>query len=192
MQQKAQLIATCVHAPDLIVVDEPFSGLDPVSTRLVKSVMVEQRQVGKTIVMSTHQLYHVEALCNRIVLIHRGRSALYGDMEQIKRGFAGNAVAIAGQGDFGQLSSIPGVLEVRQPPEGDVRDNGAWHLALAPGTDPWDVFRKIILPEDGQRAFDASLAQDIELVHPNGLEAGPGNWPSASIAPRPTMPTTLR
>jgi ABC-2 type transport system ATP-binding protein len=143
MQQKAQLIATLIHEPDLIVVDEPFSGLDPVNTRLVKTIIEEQRQSGRAIIMSTHQLYQVEALCNRIVLIHRGRSVLYGDVEQIKRGFAGNAVLISGHGDFGQLASIPGVLEVRQPPEGDLRDNGAWHLALTPGTDPWEVFRAL-------------------------------------------------
>jgi ABC-2 type transport system ATP-binding protein len=160
MQQKAQLIATLLHEPDLIVVDEPFSGLDPVNTRLVKSIMEEQRQAGRTIVMSTHQLYQVEALCNRIALIHRGRSVLYGDVEQIKRGFAGNAVVIAGQGDFGQLASIPGVLEVRQPPEGDVRDNGAWHLALAPGTDPWGVFRAVA-------ARDRLRVERFELAAPS-------------------------
>jgi ABC-2 type transport system ATP-binding protein len=143
MQQKAQLIATLVHEPDLIVVDEPFSGLDPVNTRLVKTIMAEQRQAGRTIIMSTHQLYQVEALCNRIVLIHRGRSVLYGEVDKIKRDFAGNAVTIAGHGDFAQLATIPGVLEVRQPPEGDVRDNGAWHLSLAPGADPWDIFRAV-------------------------------------------------
>jgi ABC-2 type transport system ATP-binding protein len=147
MQQKAQLIATLVHEPDLIVLDEPFSGLDPVNTRLVKMIMEEQRQAGKTIIMSTHQLYQIEALCNRIVLIDRGRSVLYGDVEQIKRGFAGNAVTISGAGDFSQLAGIPGVLEVRPPTENDVRENGAWHLALAPGTDPWNVFRGVAARE---------------------------------------------
>jgi len=148
MQQKAQLIATLVHEPDLIVLDEPFSGLDPVNTRLVKTIMEEQRQAGRTIIMSTHQLYQIEALCNRIVLINHGRSVLYGDVEQIKRDFAGNAVAIAGQGDFEQLASIPGVLEVRQPPDNDVRENGAWHLALAPGADPWELFRAVAARDD--------------------------------------------
>jgi ABC-2 type transport system ATP-binding protein len=78
MQQKAQLIATFLHDPDLIVIDEPFSGLDPVNTRLVKEIIEEQRLAGKAILMSTHQMYQVEALCNRIILINEGHTVLYG------------------------------------------------------------------------------------------------------------------
>jgi len=100
MQQKAQLIATLLHDPDLIVADEPFAGLDPVNTRLVKQILEEQRQAGKSILMSTHQMYQVEALCDRIVLIAEGRSVLYGAVDEIKGSFAGNAVVIEGQGDF--------------------------------------------------------------------------------------------
>ena len=133
MQQKAQIIATLLHEPDLIIIDEPFSGLDPVSTRLIKRVFEEQRQAGKSILMSTHQMYQVEALCDRIVLIDEGRTVLYGHVHEIKRNFSGNAVAIEGQGDF---ALIPGVLETR-------RENGAWHLALEVGTDPQAVFRTL-------------------------------------------------
>lgn len=138
MQQKAQLIATLLHEPDLIVVDEPFSGLDPINTRLVKEIMEEQRQAGKTIVMSTHQMFQVEALCNRIVLINQGRTVLYGKVDEIKRNFAGNAILVQGQGDF---SHLPGVLEARQ-------QNGAWHLALEPGTSPQTVLRQLALQEN--------------------------------------------
>ena len=138
MQQKAQIIVTLIHEPDLIVVDEPFAGLDPVNTRLVKTIIEEQRQAGRTIIMSTHQMYQVEALCNRIVLIDRGRSVLYGEVEQIKHDFAGNAVVVAGQGNFSQM---PGVLEAR-------RENGTWHLALAPDTSPQDVFRALAARDD--------------------------------------------
>jgi ABC-2 type transport system ATP-binding protein len=87
MQQKAQLIATLVHEPDLIVVDEPFSGLDPVNARLVMTIMEEQARAGRTIIMSTHQMHQVEALCNRIVLINKGHSVLYGEVDRIKREF---------------------------------------------------------------------------------------------------------
>jgi ABC-2 type transport system ATP-binding protein len=133
MQQKAQIITTLVHEPDLIVVDEPFSGLDPVNTRLVKQIFDEQRESGKTIIMSTHQMYQVEALCNRIVLIDHGYTILYGKVDEIKRNFAGNAINIEGTGDF---DNIPGVLETRQ-------QNGTWHLALEIGTDPHSVFRAL-------------------------------------------------
>lgn len=133
MQQKAQIIATLLHDPDLIVVDEPFAGLDPVSTRLVKQILEEQRQAGKSVLMSTHQMYQVEALCDRIVLIDQGSTVLYGSVSEIKRNFAGNAVSITGQGDF---DHIPGVLETRN-------HNGAWHLALEIGADPQAVFRAL-------------------------------------------------
>jgi len=133
MQQKAQIIATLLHEPDLIIIDEPFSGLDPVSTRLIKQIFEEQRQAGKSILMSTHQMYQVEALCDRIVLIDEGRTVLYGSVREIKRNFAGNAITLEGQGEFGQ---IPGVLEARQ-------HNGTWHLALEVGTDPQTVFQAL-------------------------------------------------
>ncbi|HHH81480.1 MAG TPA: DUF4162 domain-containing protein [Chloroflexi bacterium] len=138
MQQKAQLIATLLHDPDLIVADEPFAGLDPVNTRLVKQILEEQRQAGKSILMSTHQMYQVEALCDRIVLIAEGRSVLYGAVDEIKESFAGNAVVIEGQGDF---SGIPGVLETR-------RQNDTWHLALEAGTDPQAVLRTLATREN--------------------------------------------
>ncbi len=150
MHQKAQLIATLVHEPDLIVVDEPFSGLDPVNVRLVMSILEEQRQQGRTIIMSTHQMYQVEALCNRIVLIDRGRTMLYGEVDQIKREFAGNALVVQGHG---QLAPTPGVLEVRQV-------NGGWHLPLAAGADPQEVLRALA-------ASDTFRIERFELAQPS-------------------------
>jgi ABC-2 type transport system ATP-binding protein len=138
MQQKAQIIAALLHEPDLIVVDEPFSGLDPVNTRLVKDIIGEQRAAGRTVIMSTHQMYQVEALCSRIALIDEGRTVLYGAVDEIKRSFAGNAVSVRGQGDF---TGVPGVLESRQ-------ENGEWHLSLAPGTDPQDVLQALASKAD--------------------------------------------
>ena len=150
MQQKAQLIATLLHDPDLIVVDEPFAGLDPVNTRLVKEIMEEQRGAGVTILMSTHQMHQVEALCNRIALINRGRTVLYGEVDRIKRDFAGNAVVVEAQGD---LSDLPGVLDAR-------RENGAWHLALAQGTGPQDLFRALA-------ARDGIVVERFEIAEPS-------------------------
>jgi ABC-2 type transport system ATP-binding protein len=109
-----------------------------VNTRLVKEILEEQRQAGKSILMSTHQMYQVEALCNRIVLIDDGRAVLYGAVDAIKRNFAGNAVVIQGQGDF---THIPGVLETRQ-------HNGAWQMALEIGADPQAVFRTLAARQD--------------------------------------------
>ncbi len=139
MQQKAQLIATLLHDPDLLIVDEPFSGLDPVNTRLVKDIIEELRQRGKTIIMSTHQMHQVEALCNRIVLINRGQAVLYGEVDSIKHDFAGNALTVEGHGDFTQL---PGVLEVRH------QNNHTWNLTLEPGANPQNVLRALLNQPD--------------------------------------------
>ncbi|MCB8922774.1 MAG: ATP-binding cassette domain-containing protein [Ardenticatenaceae bacterium] len=149
MQQKAQIIATLLHDPDLIVIDEPFSGLDPVNTRLVKQVFEEQREAGKAIIMSTHQMYQVEALCNRIVLIDNGRSVLYGLVNEIKRDFAGNAILLEGEGDF---ATIPGVLETRK------QNNGTWHMALELGVDPQAIFRHLAA-QNGTRIERFELAE---------------------------------
>ncbi|MCB9136265.1 MAG: ATP-binding cassette domain-containing protein [Anaerolineales bacterium] len=148
MSQKAQIIATLIHEPDLIVIDEPFSGLDPVNARLVKQIFDEQRESGKSIIMSTHQMYQVEALCNRIVLINKGQTVLYGAVNEIKRNFAGNAVVIEGNGDFEQ---IPGVAETR-------RENGTWHLGLEVGMDPQEVFR-FLANREGVRIERFELAE---------------------------------
>lgn len=140
MQQKAQIIATLLHEPDLIVIDEPFSGLDPVNTRLVKQIFEEQRDAGRSIIMCTHQMYQVEALCNRIALINQGRTVLYGEVEQIKRNFAGNAILLEGQGNF---EALPGVLEAR-------KQNGTWQLALEIGADPQLVFAELASRPDAK------------------------------------------
>jgi len=158
MQQKAQLIATLLHEPDLLVVDEPFAGLDPVNTRLVKDIIEELRQQGKTIIMSAHQMHQVEALCNRILLIDHGRNVLYGEVSKIKRDFAGNALAIAGQGDFAALfdrarlpDTLPGVLEARQ-------HNSAWHLTLGMGVDPQAVLWAL-MQQEGVRLERFEIAE---------------------------------
>jgi ABC-2 type transport system ATP-binding protein len=168
MQQKAQIIATLLHDPDLLVVDEPFSGLDPVNTRLVKSIIEDLRQEGKTVIMSTHQMYQVEALCNRIVLIHRGRNLLYGEVDEIKRDFAGNALALEGQGDF---TGLPGVLETR-------RHNGVWNLTLASDVQPQAVLQAL-LNRDGVHLERFEIAEPsledifVSVVQQEAGPAGP-------------------
>lgn len=173
MQQKAQIITTLIHEPDLIVVDEPFAGLDPVNTRLVKDIIEEQRQAGKAVIMSTHQMYQVEALCSRIVLINRGSAVLYGDVDAIKRQFAGNAVTLEGQGEFDDL---PGVLEAR-------RHNGAWHLTLETGTSPQDVFHALA-SRDGVKVERFEVAEpslDDIFIHvvSEGADEGARRPPNA-------------
>jgi ABC-2 type transport system ATP-binding protein len=108
MQQKVQVITTLMHRPELIIIDEPFSGLDPVNTRLIQDLLLEQHRAGTTIVMSTHQMYQVEEMCSRLVLIHQGKSVLYGAVDDIRRQYADNAVRVVARGE---LPLIDGVTE---------------------------------------------------------------------------------
>ena len=133
MQQKAQIIATLAHQPELVIVDEPFSGLDPVNTQLVKSILLDLRDHGATIIMSTHQMHQVEELCDRILLINRGRAVLYGDLETIRKDFSGNAVLVRTNAD---LDEIDGVEYVEQ-------HNNQLRLILAPKTNPQDLLDEL-------------------------------------------------
>ncbi|NTW43307.1 MAG: ATP-binding cassette domain-containing protein [Anaerolineaceae bacterium] len=112
MQQKAQLITALVHDPELIIIDEPFSALDPVNTQMVKDLLREQRALGKTIVMCTHQMHQVEELCDRIVLINRGQSVLYGNLSEIQKSFSGNDIHLRSQLKI--PANIPGVKDIIQ------------------------------------------------------------------------------
>lgn len=106
MQQKAQIISTVLHAPELLIMDEPFSGLDPVNTQLAKDLLEEMRSRGTTILMSTHIMHQVEELCDRIVLINKGRNVLYGDLESIRRQYAGHAVLVKVDGELPALDGV--------------------------------------------------------------------------------------
>jgi len=134
MQQKAQLIATLVHEPVLVIIDEPFNALDPVNTQMVKDLLREQRERGVTIVMCTHQMHQVEELCDRLVLIDRGKSVLYGSLEEIRHRFAVQDVLVRTED---HLPALAGVL--RSEPH-----NGSTRLYLAPGTQPQDVLRGLV------------------------------------------------
>ncbi len=94
MQQKVQIAASLVHDPDLVILDEPFQGLDPVNVEMVKGLIRDQSKAGKTVVLSAHEMNQVEALCERIALIHHGKAVLYGALTDIRRQFAPNAIEI--------------------------------------------------------------------------------------------------
>lgn len=110
MQQKAQLITTLVHDPKIIIIDEPFSALDPVNTQMVKDLLDEQRSLGKTIIMCTHQMHQVEQLCDRLVLINQGQTVLYGALDELVKKYTGNSIIINTPSEFPQDS--PGLKKI--------------------------------------------------------------------------------
>ena len=110
MGQIIQFIVTIIHDPELVVLDEPFAGLDPVNTELLKRMLADLRNQGKAVILSTHQMNEVEELCDRILMINDGRAVLYGNLTEIKSKYRSNSVIIDSEGDLGQ---IPGVTEKR-------------------------------------------------------------------------------
>jgi ABC-2 type transport system ATP-binding protein len=133
MGQMIQFIVTIIHDPELIIMDEPFSGLDPVNTELMKNVIGQFRDEGKAIILSTHQMNQVEELCDRVLMINHGEEVLYGDLKQIKSRFRKNSVQVSVEGEFGDL---PGVTEKRFNKEGV-------ELVLAEGTSPQTVLDQL-------------------------------------------------
>jgi len=111
MQQKVQFVAAILHRPDLVILDEPFSGLDPMHQDLIKEFISELREEGMTVLLSSHQMNRVEELCDRIFLIHRGRRVLYGNLSDIKESFGDHVVHMRFEGDGELLATLPGVRE---------------------------------------------------------------------------------
>ena len=109
MQQKVQLIGTVLHQPDLLILDEPFSGLDPLNQELFRELLGEYRQQGKSVVLSTHGMELAERMCDHICLINHGRAVLDGNLKEIKRRVGGNAYRLVAQGDLERLKELPEV-----------------------------------------------------------------------------------
>lgn len=105
MQQKVQFIAALLHDPEFIIMDEPFSGLDPANTVVLKNVLLELKAAGKTILFSTHRMDQVERLCDAICLVNRGKGVLEGDLKQIKASYGRSNVQLVYEGQDGFLNN---------------------------------------------------------------------------------------
>lgn len=114
MGQKVQFIASIIHEPDLLILDEPFSGLDPVSQELFKQEIRGLAAAGTAILLSSHQMNLVEEICDRLFLIHRGRKIIYGDMDDVKRKYANFKCTIHGKNNADQLAALPQVQSVEE------------------------------------------------------------------------------
>jgi len=151
MQQKVQFIATVIHKPPLLILDEPFAGLDPVNATLMKDIMLELRGQGSTIILSTHRMEQVEMMCDAICLINKGCNVLNGDLRAIKKSYgkntlrieySGNADFLEGTGLVEKVNHFGAVVEAR----------------LRPGADPQEILRAAL-----QRAVRINR---FELVEP--------------------------
>ncbi|HFI0666357.1 TPA: ABC transporter ATP-binding protein [Streptococcus suis] len=123
-QQKIQLIVTLLHEPDLIILDEPFSGLDPVNTALLKRVILEEKERGATIIFSDHVMTNVEELCDQLLMIQDGQLVLNGGIQDIRRQFGRTRLFVSSDIPREQLEGLPNVLSVQ------MTNHDKWRLVL--------------------------------------------------------------
>jgi ABC-2 type transport system ATP-binding protein len=134
MAQIIQFIITVVHDPELVILDEAFSGLDPVNTVMLKKLIVNLRNQGKGVIMSTHLMNQVEELCDRILMVDDGRAVLYGNLKEIKSKYRSNSVIV----DFdGELGEIPGIV-------GKQTHKDYVELVLGDNTGPQQVLERLV------------------------------------------------
>jgi ABC-2 type transport system ATP-binding protein len=134
MGQIIQFLVCIIHNPELVILDEPFAGLDPVNTELLKRMFADLRNQGKAMILSTHQMNEVEELCDRILMINHGRSVLYGKLAEIKSKYRSNSVLLEFEG---MLEEVPGVTEKRS-------HKGYVELVLDGKTTPQQVLERLV------------------------------------------------
>ncbi len=169
-QQKVQFLAAVIHDPEILLLDEPFTGLDPVNVVLIRQAILELRARGKTIVLSTHQMETVEAMCESIAILDEGRTVISGSLRDVKRSTGRQNVLLAADGetDFGWLDAIPGVRILRPGID-------RVELDLDPDTEPGGILAAAVARGLKVRHFevvDPTLEQVfIELVG-HGVDDG--------------------
>mgnify|MGYP000878762242 CR=1 FL=1 len=150
-QQKVQVIGTMLHDPQLLILDEPFAGLDPVNTALLKEVLLEAHGQGKTIIFSSHRMDQVEEICQDIALINRGRLVLHGNLREIKKSMGRQILRLSLEGNSVFWAKIPGLQLL-------VERADYLEFRLAEGVDPNHVLKE---------AMDAGQVIRFELVEPS-------------------------
>jgi ABC-2 type transport system ATP-binding protein len=162
MQQKVQFIATVIHDPEILILDEPFSGLDPINTGIIKEYLTEFRKRGKTIVFSTHVLEQAEKLCDEICLLARSKKVLEGNLRDLKRHFSKDLLHLAVDAEHSAIAALPGVASC-QP------TNGGFVIALEPGMDHREFLRQT-LERHPVRGFSAK-EPELEEIYLDAIRA---------------------
>jgi ABC-2 type transport system ATP-binding protein len=180
MQQKVQFIATLLHDPDLVILDEPFSGLDPINAQALKDAVVELKRRGKTVVFSTHVMENAERMCDAVCIIARGEKVLDGQVTEVRQssGRRNVALALAGNG-AGPRPSDNGVGHILRDPQlvRHVDDNNRYfEIELAPGADAQELLQRLIQAGARIERFELMLPSlhqiFIERVGASGVETG--------------------
>ena len=137
MSQKVQFITTVIPEPKLLILDEPFSGLDPVSAEAIRSAILELRRHGVTVILSTHDMHVAESMCDYILMIYRGRKVLDGTLSSIQDQYGEDTMQVTADGGLAAVQHLPGVDHIRDL--GQVQE-----LRLTRGTDPQEVLRALV------------------------------------------------
>jgi len=153
MTQKAQFLAALVHDPALLILDEPFQGLDPINTEMLKEMLVDEQGRGKTIILSTHDMNQVEEMCNRILLINHGRVVLYGNLAEIKAEYAEHAVVLECDG---LPETLDGAQQVKQ-------HNHTYEIVLSPQGVAQSILRQVVDAGITIRRFEVASAPLEEI-----------------------------
>ncbi len=150
MQQKAQFISAVVHRPALLILDEPFAGLDPVNAAIIKDIMLDLREKGSTIILSTHRMEQVEMMCDAICLVNHGRSVLAGDLRAIKKSYGKNTLRLEYEG-ADKFLERPDVVEKVN------RFGAVVEAKLRPGADSQEILKAAVA--DGVRLTRFELVE---------------------------------
>lgn len=165
MQQKVQFIGTVLHEPELLILDEPFSGLDPINQDVLESIVREEKEKGTTILFSTHLMEQAERLCERVCLISRAKKVLDGDLKELKRRERAGVVAVEFEDDPPRVS-WPGVSTVEEA-------GAALHLSLRPGAGHDEVLAAAVQSGASLRRFELLEPRLHEIfVRHAGADAG--------------------
>jgi ABC-2 type transport system ATP-binding protein len=152
MQQKVQFVNAIIHEPDLLILDEPFSGLDPVNVEVLKEIILELKASGKTIIFSTHQMEVAEKICDDICLLNRSRKILEGSIREVKRGFSRNAVALRMDGGETVLADQSLISSLQRHSDG-------LEVLLAEGASPQSLLKKLI--------DSGAIIERFEMIEPS-------------------------
>lgn len=164
-QQKIQLIATLIHQPNLIILDEPFSGLDPVNVEIIKNVILQEKRRGATIIFSDHDMSNVEELCDDVVMINNGHLVLNGMVNEVRNNFGLTRLFIRTDLGLDEVKKLPGVENAI------LQNNGIYKLWLAAANYGQEIF-KILSHEEYLQTFDQEPPTLDEIFK---LKAGENN-----------------
>jgi ABC-2 type transport system ATP-binding protein len=173
MQQKVQFIGTLVHDPDLVILDEPFSGLDPINAQALKDAIVELKSRGKTVIFSTHLMDNAERLCDSVCIIARGKKVLDGGVAEVRQAHSGRMIALAVEGGRHLVGPVLGDRHLIARVDDH---NRYYEIELAPGADAQEVLRRVVETGAAVQRFELVLPSlhqiFLERVGARGIEPG--------------------